>query len=162
MNKQEGTIVREHTKFNPLKIKTYLSVCVRYFDKTTENHVAFYIYINGVPYICEAWKRVIFTKAEHWFRKENSYKFIPPPSDYDVDYAREKCLDMAGWTEYNLLNTMFYQLIKILFKKWIGPTGEKANKNVQCAQLWAIAAKRETPWLWKPSDIDNNTTNLVK
>jgi hypothetical protein len=153
--RKEGTIIRERTPFNPLKLKTYLSVCVRYFNGVTKNHAAIIIYIDNEPYVFEAWRRVIITPLDKWFRPGYTYSFIEPFADYDAGFARHKALSMAGWTEYNFLGTMFYQLIYQVFDLWIGPKGDKANKKVQCAQFIAILCKKPSPWLWTPRNLDN-------
>jgi hypothetical protein len=141
-------IILEHTKFKPLKARTYLSAAIRHFDKTYYNHVAIIINIDGIDYVFEAWKRVMLTPLEHWKRPGNIYKEIEVEAD--EDFARQKALSMCGWVEYNYLGTMLWQLIYQKTGKWYGPTGDRANKKVQCAQFAFICINRPNAWLASP------------
>ncbi len=147
-------VILEHTKFRPLAIHTYLSVAVRYFDKTFYNHCAIIINIDGIDYVFEAWKRIILTPLEHWYKKGNTYKIVEVEGN--EDYARKKALSMVGWVEYNYLGTMVWQLIYQKTGKWYGPTGDRANKQVQCAQFIEICRNRHEPWLASPRLFNTN------
>ncbi len=150
-------IILEYTKFRPTEIKTYLSASIRYFDKTYYNHIGIIITIYEIDYVFEAWKRVILTPLDKWIAQTekhgNEYKILD--IEGNENYAREKALSMCGCTEYNYIGTMFYQLIYQETGKWIGSTGEEANKKVQCAQFVAICLKRDRPELYSPRLFNN-------
>jgi hypothetical protein len=149
-----GTVILERTKFNLEKPRTIVSAGIRLVDNTDRNHVAIVIYVDGVPCVFEAWKRVICTELKHWMRPENSYEFVPPAPDFDADFAKNTAMDMMGWTEYNYLGTLFFQLIYQLSGRtiWLGPSGDAANKKVQCAQFVGMLLKKANPWLLSPKD----------
>jgi hypothetical protein len=151
-----GTVIKEHTKWRWNNIRTYLSVCIRVVLQTDKNHVAIALPLDGELYVFEAWKCVRPVKLEHWFRDENRYSLIPPAKNFDLAFACAKAKDMMGWTEYNYVNTLFYQLIYRLSgcRWWIGPSGDRANKTVECAQFVGILQKRDNPERLSPKEFN--------
>lgn len=159
-----GQVGLIRTPFHLLKIRTYLSVLIRFFNKTKYNHVFIITDINGKLFVCETDKIVIATPIE---KRLSGKKFIIKELNIVLPSISDHAHEYLGSVGYDYRGTMFDQLIYQLFKVWIGRTKEKADKKMYCSEYVARVINKASggklfPDWWKitPKDLIEDIQNF--
>ena len=159
----------EHKDFKTLDIllvgskKGFLPKMIRKFTKSKYNHVAIVVEYCGMLYVAEAVKKGFLPtyKLEDWIRgqkiKGNSVCVKRKPGfmtikDKDKYYQRVRQITGA---RYDYANLLFFQLIKSVFRLYIG---NKNRKKVICSEAVAYVYLEVFPKWWKvsPDEIYKN------
>ena len=118
-------------------IQWFQSIQNKEFGKYNHAMVAWWAY--GKLFVTEAVQSgIVVTNFEEVYMKETKYKSIlllKPKYKVDGSKVGEYMLSYLGKTRYGFINLIFYQSIKFITGKWIGPLSEDGIHFI-CGQ-WA-------------------------
>lgn len=133
-----GDFVIEHTKLKWNKPLTWLSAAVRFFTHFDYNHGGIITIEKGHIYVIHASTKV---KKDKWLdfadpKKKKIQVWRNEAITKPEEYVIEKANSLVGG-KYDYASLLFFQLVRALFKVWIGKKGEDAAERLYCSELYA-------------------------
>lgn len=155
---QTGDILLFYTRFNWKKPITYLSAAIRFFARVKYNHAAVYIKNWNVGFVNEAVGRGVISEiASHRMKNvEVKIRRLKDPYYTPGSEIAKKANSVLGYTRYDFLGTLWYQLLFQLSGKrfWLGPENKNESmKRMYCYEYAAWVHDIAYPDWWKV-DLD--------
>lgn len=151
-NKLEtGDILLLHIPFRWYDLRSYLSWIIRKVTKSKWNHTAVLYKLDHVVLVVEALsKGVIATGFQRWEKKHVGYS-------YKIFRTKrvepKKTLEFSFGKKYDFWSTIFYQVIYILTKRWLGRIDKQSETKVNCSELAALYLEMPNAYAASPEDI---------
>lgn len=157
---ETGIIISVHTPFVFYKLKTWLSVLIRWFTKSYWQHTACIVLINNEVYVTEANPKIIPVKWDK-FVKNKIIKLSEANFEFNKSAMSNILLSRTG-DEYDYAGTLLHQAIYQLSGVWLGHTEGFADRKLYCSEYIAWAYNKIQPDLFKnyyktsPKDLAND------
>lgn len=150
-----GDVIFTRMPFVWYKPVRYISWCIRLILGTWYNHVAIYVEIWDADHVAESSAGGVQNRPlKKWAR------------DYEVEVKRceyvggkkeiaRNIMRYQGYTGYDYISLLFFQLIYQTLGIWIGKTKDKAIKKLYCSEYVALIFKDLFPnwWVVTPKDL---------
>jgi len=149
-----GDIVYTRMPFVWYKPLRYVSWAIRKVLKTWYNHIAIVVFIWGKPYVAESTSGgVKITPLLEWIR---DYKLIikRPKSLLSEKKIASRIMEYQGFTGYDYISLVWYQLILQITGKWHGKERDAADDKLYCSEYAALVYKEQFPEWWKTTPKD--------
>lgn len=143
-----------------LSSKGFVPKAIQFFTKFEYNHVAIVIPYANELYVVEAQERgfhpskTLTNWLEEKNKKGNCVAVLRSKKELDEQVMYTRFKNLVG-ANYEFVNLVFFQLIKVFTHKWFG---SKDNKTVICSEAiaWIYEDYFEKPYQVTPKEIFKN------
>ena len=156
-----GDVILSKNPFYWYKPMSYVGAIIRLILGFNYNHVAIYISIYGADFVAEAsTKGVNIMPLKEWV-KDKEIEIHRNPNL--TGFTGRRVMQYQGYTGYDYLSLVWYQLRYQITGKWKGEKGENAKGKLYCSEYYALVDKESFPNWWSvtPKDIYEKGFNLI-
>lgn len=148
-----GDVILVHTQWCWYKPVTYLSACIRFFDKTYYNHCKMVVTLGDRPFITEALASGICLEnaTDNLQGKKIIVLRLKQPLINEAAFI-ETALKHVGYSPYNFF-ALLQQFIYLTTGIWIKQKKQKWGKYFDCSQWDAFTLGLNEWWKFAPRDL---------
>lgn len=152
---QTGDVIFVYMPFVWYKPVRYISWCIRKVLGTWYNHVALYVEIWEADHIAESSAGGVQNRPLSKWARDYEVEVKRPTTPYLKKTLAKRLMRYQGYTGYDYISLLFFQLVYQITKIWIGKTKGKALKKLYCSEYAALVYEEIFPewWLTTPRDI---------
>lgn len=136
----------------------FVSWAIRKVLKTWFNHVAIYVELYGKPFVAESTKGGVRIIPFDKWSKDSIIEIKTPKFFEPQNEVGQKIMAYQGFTGYDYISLVWFQVILQATGKWKGEKGPKAQKKLYCSEYAALIYHQQFPEWWKttPKDLYNS------
>lgn len=117
---------------------SWISKLIKWWTKSEFSHVAFFVELEGLPFIVDAQKDGVNVRPLEEWRKKYNYKetvlYDPLINDEAKGIRKKRALKKAGVTPYDFLSTVIKQPFKLMFGRWLKSKKDEDEK-MNCSEF---------------------------